>query len=79
MGKKEKLLDTLKAWHSFSDKIINAFMALAGFVFTSAGGLIPSPFWLTLLGTIVMVLCGFGFIFIQKKIKKLQKDLGDMK
>ena len=54
-------------------------MALAGFVFTSAGGLIPSPFWLTLLGTIVMVLCGFGFIFIQKKIKKLQKDLGDMK
>lgn len=38
MGKKDKLLDTLKAWHSFSDKIINAFMALAGFVFTSAGG-----------------------------------------
>ena len=38
MSKKDRLLDRLKSWHSHSDKAITAFMALAGFTFTSAGG-----------------------------------------
>ena len=54
-------------------------MALAGFTFTSAGGVIAVPTWLIVLGAIIMVLCGFTFIFIQKKIARLQKELGEMK
>lgn len=54
-------------------------MALASFTFTSAGGVIAAPTWLIVLGAIIMVLCGFAFIFIQKKIARLQKELGEMK
>ena len=54
-------------------------MALAGFTFTSAGGVIAAPTWLIVLGAAIMVLCGFAFIFIQKKIDRLQKELGEMK
>lgn len=79
MSKKDRLLDRLKSWHSHSDKAITAFMALAGFTFTSAGGVIVAPTWLIVLGAIIMVLCGFAFIFIQKKIARLQKELGEMK
>ena len=79
MSKKDRLLDRLKSWHSHSDKAITAFMALAGFTFTSAGGVITAPTWLIVLGAIIMVLCGFAFIFIQKKIARLQKELGEMK
>lgn len=73
------MLDRLKSWHSHSDKATTAFMALAGFTFTSAGGVIAAPTWLIVLGAIIMVLCGFAFIFIQKKIDRLQKELGEMK
>ena len=52
-------------------------MALAGFTFTSA--VIAAPTWLIVLGAVIMVLCGFAFIFIQKKIARLQKELGEMK
>ena len=78
MSKKDRLLDRLKSWHSHSEAI-TAFMALAGFTFTSAGGVIAAPTWLIVLGAIIMVLCGFAFIFIQKKIARLQKELGEMK
>ena len=71
------MLDRLKSWHSHSDKAITAFMALAGFTFTSA--VIAAPTWLIVLGAVIMVLCGFAFIFIQKKIARLQKELGEMK
>ena len=73
------MLDRLKSWHSNSDKAITAFMALAGFTFTSAGSVIAAPTWLIVLGAAIMVLCGFAFIFIQKKIARLQKELGEMK
>ena len=69
-AKKDRLLDRLKSWHSHSEAI-TAFMALAGFTFTSAGGVIAAPTWLIVLGAIIMVLCGFAFIFIQKKIDRL--------
>ena len=78
MSKKDRLLDRLKSWHSHSEAI-TAFMALAGFTFTSAGGVIAAPTWLIVLGAVIMVLCGFAFIFIQKKIARLQKELGEMK
>ena len=77
-AKKDRLLDRLKSWHSHSEAI-TAFMALAGFTFTSAGGVIAAPTWLIVLGAVIMVLCGFSFIFIQKKIARLQKELGEMK
>ena len=54
-------------------------MALAGFTFTSAGGVIAAPTWLIVLGAVIMVLCGFNFIFVQKKIDKKKKELGEMK
>ena len=78
MSKKDRLLDRLKSWHSHSDKAITAFMALAGVTFTSAGGVIAAPTWLIVLGAVIMVLCGFSFIFIQKKIARLPKDLGEL-
>lgn len=64
MGKKDKILDELSYWHSANNKALSVFIALCGFAFCAAGGVIKAPLWLVILSAIGASATAIGVILI---------------
>ena len=79
MGKKDKVQNNINIWHSYLNKTISVLIALFAFVFSATGKLLKAPFWLIIVSIVGLVIGGFVFIFIQKKLTKLLKEIGDLK
>ena len=76
MSKKEEVLNSLSLWQSYQGKMLTTFIALCGFVFGAAGGVVSVPLWL--VSMIGVVLIGISVILLHRKIIKLQHELGEL-
>ena len=76
MSKKEEVLNSLSLWQSYQGKMLTTFIALCGFAFGAAGGVVSVPLWLTAVSMIGVVLIGISVILLHRKIIKLQHELG---
>ncbi|MCI7237175.1 MAG: hypothetical protein MR513_04165 [Campylobacter sp.] len=78
MSKKEEILNSLSLWQSYQGKMLTTFIALCGFAFGAAGGVVSVPLWLTAVSMIGVVLIGISVILLHRKIIKLQHELGEL-
>lgn len=79
MSKKDKVQNSINIWHSHLNKTISVMIALCAFAFSSAGGVIEAPLWLIISSVLGLVVSGVAVIYIQKRLTKLIKEIGDLK
>ena len=58
--------------------MLTTFIALCGFAFGAAGGVVSVPLWLIVVSMIGVVLVGAGVVLLHRKIIKLQHELGEL-
>ena len=56
--------------------MLTTFIALCGFAFGAAGGVVSVPLWV--VSMIGVVLIGISVILLHRKIIKLQHELGEL-
>ena len=78
MSKKDEVLNSLSFWQGYHSKALTTFLAICGFAFGAAGGVIPAPLWLMILSIFGALVSGVAVLILHKKIIKLQQELGKL-
>ena len=78
MSKKDKINQRLNNYNQYLGGLITAVIALGGFTFSAAGGVISAPKWLVMGSYIMLIFCVFALVLLQKNINKNLDELEDL-
>lgn len=79
MSKKDDLNHELNNLNTYLGATLAAIIALVGFTFGAAGGVIECDSWLIYLSAFGCVLCFVSLIYLQKMINRARKEIRSLK
>lgn len=79
MSKKDDLNHELNNLNTYLGATLAAIIAIVGFTFGAAGGVIECESWLVYISAFACVLCFAGLVFLQKMINKARKEIRELK
>lgn len=78
MSKKDTINQRLNTFNNYLSALLTTIIALCGFTFSSAGGIINSPKWLIISSYLVLIICVVALVILQININKNQNELEDL-
>lgn len=78
MGKKEKIKARLSNYNTYLSGLVNSLIAIIGFTFSTASGIIKCPAWVSITSFCSIFLVLAGIYLAQKVMTKLQDELGGL-
>ena len=78
MGKKERIKSRLANFNTYLSALVNSLIAIIGFTFSTASGIIKCPAWISITSFCSIFLVLAGIYLAQKTMTKLQDELGGL-
>ena len=78
MGKKERIKARLANFNTYLSGLVNSLIAIIGFTFSTASGIIKCPAWISITSFCSIFLVLAGIYLLQRKMTKLQDELGGL-
>ena len=78
MGKKERIKAGLANFNTYLSGLVNSLIAIIGFTFSTASGIIKCPAWISITSFCSIFLVLAGIYLAQKTMTKLQDELGGL-